>query len=476
MQNPGLATDMRCRLVLYTLLYPFNLIPAAPFKNILIRLKGRVNKRFRGLHQRIQIMHILKKAGCLLLLFAGTLAKAQAPVALTLSAAEDTFLTHNYTLLAQKYQIDASKAMIKQAKLWANPSFSTTLGMGSTTNPKPFSVAGPNGQIEYSVDQLITLAGKRNRSIELARLQSDYNEAYFDELIRTLKLELRSSFYMLYYKKKTVEVMNEQIKTLTRIVDAYAEADKKGSVAHADLIRLRALQLGLKNDYATIYQDALDANKNMQQLLGIQGQIDPVIDAEDTFQFNLGEYSLNQVMDSAMVYRSDLKMANIGKNTAAANYRLQKALAVPDLHVGATYDKQGSYIPNFWGVTAGIDLPVWNRNQGNIRAAKSTVNIADVNYQQQQNQVTTEVANVYERIKVLESSYRNVDLEDFNHEYNTLFSEISRNFSKGNISLLQFIDYFNSYSDNVKNVNEYWSQRLSAYEELNYSIGKDLYK
>jgi len=411
----------------------------------------------------------------MLLLLAGTtVARAQSPVSLTLSAAEDTFLVHNYTLLAQKYQIDANKALIKQAKLWANPSFSTTLGMGSTTHTTPFAVSGANGQVEYAVDQLITLAGKRNRSVELARLQADYSEAYFDELIRTLKLELRSSFYSLYYKRQTVSIISEQVKTLSRIVDAYEEADKKGSVAHADLIRLRALELGLKNDYAQMYQEALDANKSLQQLLGMYTPIIPVIDAEDTFQFNLGEYSLQQVMDSAMVYRSDLKMADISKNSAAVNLRLQKALAVPDLHIGAAYDKQGSYIPNFWGVTAGVDLPVWNRNQGNIRAARSSMNIADINLQQQHNQVTTEVSNVYERIKVLESSYRN--LEEFNHEYNTLFSEISKNFSKGNISLLQFIDYFNSYSDNVRNVNEYWSQRLSAYEELNYAIGKDLYK
>src|SRR5258708_19671931 len=47
---------------------------------------------------------------------------------LTLPQAEKAFLDSNLLLLAQKYNIDAQKALIIQAKLWPNPNLS--LGHG----------------------------------------------------------------------------------------------------------------------------------------------------------------------------------------------------------------------------------------------------------------------------------------------------------------------------------------------------------
>src|ERR1700684_3891221 len=45
-----------------------------------------------------------------------------------LDSAERIFLRNNYSLLAQKYNIDAQKALIIQAKLWPNPNLSIERG------------------------------------------------------------------------------------------------------------------------------------------------------------------------------------------------------------------------------------------------------------------------------------------------------------------------------------------------------------
>ncbi len=43
---------------------------------------------------------------------------------INLDSAERLFISGNYTLLAQKYNIDAQKALIIQARLWPNPNLS----------------------------------------------------------------------------------------------------------------------------------------------------------------------------------------------------------------------------------------------------------------------------------------------------------------------------------------------------------------
>ncbi|HEU4554816.1 MAG TPA: TolC family protein [Chitinophaga sp.] len=400
---------------------------------------------------------------------------AQVTQPITLQEAEDTFLSRNYELLAQRYRVDAGKALVQQARLWSNPSFSAVWGFGTTDKIKPF-YGGNGGETAYSVDQLITLAGKRNKQVQLASLGAAASQAGFYELMRTLRLQLRSNYYQLYFLQETEKVLQEQLSNLQKIIDAYTEADQKGSVAHADVIRLRALLLGLTNDYTDLKQQELSSQLNLQQLLGSNQQYAPQVDTESLSRYNINGYTLPALLDTAMQNRPDLRIAQQLLQQAQVNYSLQKALAVPDLHVGAAYDKNGSYAPNFIGLTLGIDLPFWNRNQGNIRAAGSQVKVQEQMLAQNNNIIGTEVQQAYQKINLMERQYRLLDFTRFGQEYDKLIDEVALNFRKGNISLLQFIDYFNSYSDNVKNTNKLVLDRITAYEELNYATGTELFR
>ncbi|HEY0610365.1 MAG TPA: TolC family protein [Chitinophaga sp.] len=402
---------------------------------------------------------------------------AQVIQPITLQEAEDTFLHRNYQLLAQRFRIDADQALVQQARLWSNPSFSATWGFGTTNKIQPF-YGGNGGETAYSVDQLITLAGKRNKAVQLAKLNASATQSEFFELMRTLRLQLRSNYYQLYFLQETEKVLQEQLSNLQKIVDAYEEADKKGSVAHADVIRLRALLVGLTNDYTDLKQQELASQLNLQQLLGNDHQYAPRVDTEGLSRYNLNlkGYTLPALIDTALLNRPDLRIAQQQLQQAQMNYSLQKALAVPDLHVGATYDKAGSYAPNFVGLTLGIDLPFWNRNQGNIRSAGSQVKVQEQTLAQGNNVVATDVQQAVQKISLMDRQYQLLDFKSFNQEYNKLIEEVALNFRKGNISLLQFIDYFNSYSDNVKNTNKLILDRITAYEELNFATGTELFQ
>lgn len=400
---------------------------------------------------------------------------AQGIQPITLQEAEDTFLHRNYQLLAQRFRIDADQALVQQARLWSNPSFSATWGFGTTNKIQPF-YGGNGGETAYSIDQLITLAGKRNKQVQLAKLNANTTQSEFYELMRTLRLQLRSNYYQLYFLQETEKVLQEQLSNLQKIVDAYEEADKKGSVAHADVIRLRALLVGLSNDYTDLKQQELSSQLSLQQLLGNDHQYAPRVDTDGLSRYNISGYTLPALIDTALLNRPDLRMAQQQLQQAQMNYSLQKALAVPDLHVGATYDKNGSYAPNFVGLTLGIDLPFWNRNQGNIRSAGSQVKVQEQTLAQGNNIITTDVQQAMQKISLMDKQYKLLDFKSFNEEYNKLIAEVALNFRKGNISLLQFIDYFNSYSDNVKNTNKLLLDRITAYEELNFATGTELFK
>jgi cobalt-zinc-cadmium efflux system outer membrane protein len=142
---------------------------------------------------------------------------AQVIQPITLQEAEDTFLHRNYQLLAQRFRIDADQALVQQARLWSNPSFSATWGFGTTDRIQPF-YGGNGGETAYSVDQLITLAGKRNKAVQLAKLNASATQAVFFELMRTLRLQLRSNYYQLYFLQETEKVLQQQLSNLQKAV------------------------------------------------------------------------------------------------------------------------------------------------------------------------------------------------------------------------------------------------------------------
>src|SRR5579864_4292761 len=86
-----------------------------------------------------------------------------------LDSAEHVFLRNNYSLLAQKYNIDAQKALIIQAKLWPNPNLSFERGpvipLYDPTSNFHHSNFFLNSENAASLSQLILLAGKRNKQI-----------------------------------------------------------------------------------------------------------------------------------------------------------------------------------------------------------------------------------------------------------------------------------------------------------------------
>ncbi|MFX5998858.1 TolC family protein, partial [Acinetobacter baumannii] len=48
---------------------------------------------------------------------------------------------------------------------------------------------------------------------------------------------------------------------------------------------------------------------------------------------------------------------------------------IPDVTAIASYDKQGSYAQHFNSIGFSMDLPFFNRNQGNIKSAKSMIDV-----------------------------------------------------------------------------------------------------
>lgn len=397
---------------------------------------------------------------------------AQDSTHISLPAAEQRFIHENLSLLAGKYDIDIAKAAVIQARLYNNPVLSFSGSLYDPENKKFFNVSNSSGQYDWSVQQLIQLAGKRNKAIKLSETNVNMSENRFFDLLRTLRFTLRSNFFDLYYLQRSLTAYDKLIASLQTLNNSYQELQVKAVVTQKDALRIKALLYSLMAE-RTDLQNQLGETESSLKLLLQDNKSWYVADSVNDPATQADQLNLQSLIDTAYANRYDLKLAanNVLYNTQ--NYQLQKALAKPDITLGAEFDKRGSFVNNASFLTMAIELPFFHRNQGNIKAAKFSIDQSKLLLTQQQQLVENEVQAAYSKLLNTARMLQTTD-PGFPEQMGKMLQGISDNLQKRNISLVDFADFCESYKSSLIQYNQLLNQHRQAAEALNYAMGKTI--
>ena len=330
------------------------------------------------------------------------------------------------------------------------------------------------GQKIVSIEQVLLTAGKRSKQVALAIENAQMTEYEFLDLLRTLKFELRSNFFEVFFLQNTLNRYQLQINTLQTTVTAFEEQYEKNNVSLRELLRLKALLFQLNNDKTELLFQIAEKQKGLKTLLNTNLQVVPLVNEVELNRYFLNSYTVTALSELALQNRGDVKVVESLKRQAELNYTLQKSLAVPNLRLGAVYDQSGSYVNHYTGITLGADLPFFNKNQGNIKTAKSLIEYQKGVQSQKTNAVSNEVAEAFQKVRYVENMVQSVDSK-FTDQFEQLNKGVVENFQKRNLTLLEFIDLIETYSESVKELNRLKADRIGAYEELNFTVGQELF-
>lgn len=399
---------------------------------------------------------------------------AQDTLRINLAEAENLFLNRNLSLLAEKYNISIAEAQVIQARLHINPNFQFSGNIYNPVQKKFFDVSNQTGEYILGAQQLILLAGKKNKQIQLAQTNAVLAENRLFDLLRTLRFTLRSDFYQAYFLQNSINAYQTQIIALDSLNNSYKILLAKGVVTLKDAVRIQALLYSLKAEQTSLQNQFNEAEAEMQLLLQNNKMwFIPVSDVNVAATTPIKDIALTTLVDTAYANRYDLKIAQNNLLYDQRNYNLQKALAVPDLTLGASFDKRGSFVESASFFNLGIDLPFFNRNQGNIKAAKTGIEQSEVQLHQQSFVVENDVQKAYSKAINTDKMLTSID-PAFRASFQQLLTSITENFRKRNISLLEFTDFYESYKQNVLQINQLQNDRMQAIENLNFAVGKTI--
>jgi cobalt-zinc-cadmium efflux system outer membrane protein len=378
------------------------------------------------------------------------------------------------TLLAAHFNIDASKALTIQARIWENPTITADLNAYNPTNNKYFDI-GIDGQKAFSIQQIIYMGGKKRNEVALAKTNEQIAELQFSDLLRNLKLQLRKSFFTVYFNSKNIENSDKQIGHIEELVNSYSVQAQKGNIALKELVRLQSLFLNLKNERNEIINSTIEEQGNLKLLLSETQNIVPsVTDADITKYTKNTFFDVKNLEKIAIENRPDYQQRQKIIEANQFNLKWQKSLSVPDITLGAGFDQRSGAFNNQVDAFIGIPLPLWNKNKGNIKFAQMTLEQSKVDFQNNNLQLITEIDVNYKKWQEATNNFNQLKQQTIN-DFETVYNGILENFQKRNISLLEFTDFMESYSLAALQINELKRKLVFSGEQLNTTINKDLF-
>jgi cobalt-zinc-cadmium efflux system outer membrane protein len=296
---------------------------------------------------------------------------------LTLDAVLATARTHNPTLRVARAAIAQSAGEARQAALMPNP----VIGYQGDQIRGGSYGGGEQGAF---VQQTIPLGGKLGLRRDVFRQQQRTDEVALAAQQQRIEADLESSFYAALALQQEVDT-RKHLSTVA--ADAAETARQLVNVGQADAPDV--LQSEVEQEQATL--DTLTAERRyiaaFHQLTAIAGQPDMPLTrlAGDLSASPAQPPSLDAMLEqSPAVQRADQAIQE-----AEAQLRSAHREVVPDLTLRAGEQWNGELVRENPNIAAGpqsfasasIDLPLWNRNQGNIASAQAAVSAAQAEAQ-----------------------------------------------------------------------------------------------
>jgi cobalt-zinc-cadmium efflux system outer membrane protein len=403
-----------------------------------------------------------------LLLALNVFAEEKRTLRLTPEQVESLFMKQNLQLIAERMNVDIADAEIMQASLLPNPELSAEqINVWRAGREKQFSV---------ELSQLVQTAHKRRKLVYRERASREIAVQEFGEILRGLRVELRKSVYEIEYLQSCILTLEHQLRSLEQLIDASRRQVLRGNTARSELLRLQSSALELEREIDELEVSLNGLRRTLKSLLNLAPSVEMEVTADsDTFQpVDPDTVSLSRLLD-IVAERPDVKRTAMeGKyHERALDY--EKSLRVPDITLSANYDRYGGVWNNFAGIGIRFDLPVFNRNQGNIRAARINIEKSKRLSERQLNDARLEIAEAFDNYARAYRFYRKTNDDELPAQLDETLDAYTGNFLNRNIGILEYLDFMEAYRSNKITVLRARENLLTSFAELQHTTGNAIY-
>ncbi len=398
------------------------------------------------------------------------------PVVWTWDTVRNNFEIHNTTLLAGRLNIDELKAQEITAFLRPNPQFNLTVD-GTQIAPshgewQPFA-----GTFESpGISQLFERRHKRHLRLDAAKQGTAIGVAQQDDLDRTLLFNLRSAFVGVLNAKAVLKLARDNLDYYDHVLKISRDRYQAGDIAQIDLDRLELQRVQYESDLQAALVNLRTTKINLLALLDDRRPIDS-FDVDGPYDFAEDLASLETYRKDALDARPDLRAAMLTVQQAETNYKLAEANGSTDPTLSAWYTHNASTnnpgAINTLGVSVGIPLRVFDRNQGEKLRTRIDIKRSEELREGTEIQVYSDVDTAYAQVVsniALLKPYKRQYLDQAVRVRDTIFFS----YQHGGASLLDFLNAESDYRTVQLSYVNLVGTYLTATAQMNQAVGREV--
>lgn len=390
-------------------------------------------------------------------------------VSLSFEQAKMILLKANITLLSSYYDVEAAGAELTQARLWGNPNFVWNQDLYSIEQNRYLNLANQKLlQVEYT----FKIAGKYTNTIKLAKLGVELSNLQLQDVIRCLMYDAGEHFYALQAAQQKQELYETTLQRYDQLIQSAEERLRVGAMAANEVLRLKSEQITVKTESTQNKNEVLEEMSQMRMLLNLRENV--VIKTTNEVLPNNDAGALYLLIDEALKCRPDYLLTIKQVAYQNRNLKLERSNVYPDLDFGyQPHDRGSNWVRPYQGFELEFNVPLFNRNQGNIQLAKTKITQAELQSALIENKVRNEVYKSYEQFINTRQGYQDYSA-DFIQQTEELNTNAIENYSKKNINLLEFIDLQRIYIINKTQYIDLKNAYQRSINQLNFTIGKEI--
>lgn len=402
----------------------------------------------------------------MILFLVGT-ASASAQTSYNLQQALQTAKSNNPILKREQFNVDVSQADITTAQLRPNPILnnqSLQLVQPSRFPDNTGWFNGANRQIWWQLTKPFQLPVQRENKINFAQQNVRLTQRQYADTERHLFQTVAQKWLDVWSTRKQLDLLA----TAKANVDSLANINrlrlKNQVITTTDLARTELLANQYDIQLKSAAQDYRNQLSNLKFLMGVQDSIQ--IDTTDQFAFAFPD-QMDAIVQQALQSRSDIQAIKSTMDVADANIKLQRSSALPTPELGLIYNPQNE--AHYMGVYGTVEIPIFSRNQGEIKKSQVLKQQAEQDLRATEIQVQNEILTAYK-------SYitHKQNLQNFNQlltQSQTILNSVKYSYLRGGTTIIDFLEAQRSWLDTQQQYYDVLGQYRQSYIDLLYASG-----
>ncbi len=378
-------------------------------------------------------------------------------------------LQHNHALLAARSTILQSQALETTANLRPNPVLSWDAQFLPIFQPNKFSsdYIDNQAQFDLGLGYLFERGRKRQHRLQAARDVTAVTRSTVADNERQLIFNVSQQFVAALLAQSTMDFTQQDLDSFQKTVDISETRYKAGDMSEGDLLKIKLQMLQFQSDVFAAKLAKVQALAGLRQFLGFESVPDNY-DVEGSLDYQAVHAGLDDLKALALRTRPDLQAAQRNVIAAHSAELLAEANGKRDLGVSFNYSHVAA--TNTGAFFFNIQLPIFDRNQGEIARTRSVITQSQELASETSQQVLTDVVDAFQALRTSEQI---VQLYQGGYvEQAAKSRDISEYaYKRGAASLLDYLDAERTYRANQLAYRQALATYMTALEQMRQAVG-----